>query len=206
VNQMDAPAGWYVDPDRVETQRYWDGHAWTDDRGPLYPGAALTSATEGRPSEAGRTSATSATRHQSWLVIGLVIAVAVLAVGVGVLIALLAVTGRSTHSDVTRKAVDTLVTSDVVNASLSMESYYVANNRYPTSAALAISTAAKIITSPGNTVTITTDGTTGYCIAGWGTDSSYSASSPKVYDSRAGGIQPAGKGCTQQYDNSFKIP
>jgi hypothetical protein len=200
---MDAPAGWYVDPDRVQTQRYWDGHAWTDDRGPLFPEVGLSPAPTSQPLDA---SAANSAGHKSGLVIGLVIAVALLTVGVGVLIALLAVNGRSASNATTRKAVDTLVTSDIANASLSMESYFVANNTYPISSGLAISTAAKIITSPGNTLTITTDGTTGYCIAGWGIDSTYSASAPKLYDSRAGGLQPAGKACSQQYDNSFKIP
>jgi type II secretory pathway pseudopilin PulG len=206
VSQIDAPAGWYIDPDRIETQRYWDGQAWTDDRAPLYPGTGSTPPTMGQPLDATAASTTTSTGRKSGLVIGLVVAVVLLTVGVGVLIALLAVTGRSTPSAVTRKAVDTLVTSDLANASLAMESYFVAHDTYPISTALAISTAAKVITSPGNTVTITTDGTTGYCIAGWGTDSSYSASAPKLYDSRAGGLQPAGKACSQQYDNSFKIP
>jgi hypothetical protein len=30
-----APAGWYPDPDQVQTQRFWDGSAWTDQRAPL---------------------------------------------------------------------------------------------------------------------------------------------------------------------------
>lgn len=30
-----APAGWYRDPDQPETQRYWDGEQWTDQRAPL---------------------------------------------------------------------------------------------------------------------------------------------------------------------------
>lgn len=36
------PAGWYPDPDQVQTQRYWDGEAWTDQRAPLPPPAART--------------------------------------------------------------------------------------------------------------------------------------------------------------------
>ena len=87
-----------------------------------------------------------------------------------------------------------------------MESFHSANNAYPSSGAMAISTANRIITSPGNTLTITTDETSGYCIAGWGTDGSYSATEPKLYDSRAGGLQPDGKTCSLQYDTSYKIP
>jgi hypothetical protein len=30
-----APAGWYPDPEQVQTQRYWDGERWTDQRAPL---------------------------------------------------------------------------------------------------------------------------------------------------------------------------
>lgn len=31
----DAPPGWYPDPDQPQTQRYWDGDDWTDQRAPL---------------------------------------------------------------------------------------------------------------------------------------------------------------------------
>lgn len=29
---MSAPAGWYDDPEMVNTRRYWDGGQWTDHR------------------------------------------------------------------------------------------------------------------------------------------------------------------------------
>jgi Protein of unknown function (DUF2510) len=29
------PPGWYADPEQPETDRYWDGQAWTDRRAPL---------------------------------------------------------------------------------------------------------------------------------------------------------------------------
>ena len=38
----DSPAreaGWYADPEREHTLRYWDGNAWTDDRAPDLPSA-----------------------------------------------------------------------------------------------------------------------------------------------------------------------
>jgi hypothetical protein len=28
------PAGWYSDPEMVDTRRYWDGEAWTEHRAP----------------------------------------------------------------------------------------------------------------------------------------------------------------------------
>jgi drug/metabolite transporter (DMT)-like permease len=34
-----APAGWYPDPDQVQTQRFWDGTNWTDQRAPLTEGS-----------------------------------------------------------------------------------------------------------------------------------------------------------------------
>lgn len=30
-----APAGWYPDPEQVQTQRFWDGSNWTNQRAPL---------------------------------------------------------------------------------------------------------------------------------------------------------------------------
>jgi hypothetical protein len=36
-----APAGWYPDPDQVDTQRYWDGEGWTDQRAPLAKAGAV---------------------------------------------------------------------------------------------------------------------------------------------------------------------
>lgn len=35
-------AGWYPDPEREHTLRYWDGDAWTDDRAPDVPGNRAT--------------------------------------------------------------------------------------------------------------------------------------------------------------------
>lgn len=31
---MDTPAGWYSDPEQVDTLRYWDGIQWTGNRAP----------------------------------------------------------------------------------------------------------------------------------------------------------------------------
>jgi len=33
--QPPAPPGWYPDPEQPQTQRYWDGDDWTDQRAPL---------------------------------------------------------------------------------------------------------------------------------------------------------------------------
>lgn len=32
IPQHMPPAGWYSDPEMVDTHRYWDGHKWTDHR------------------------------------------------------------------------------------------------------------------------------------------------------------------------------
>lgn len=37
------PAGWYPDPEQAQTQRYWTGSQWTEQRAPL-----ATSAGKGR--------------------------------------------------------------------------------------------------------------------------------------------------------------
>lgn len=37
------PAGWYPDPEQAQTQRFWDGMAWTEQRVPMQPGAQAAS-------------------------------------------------------------------------------------------------------------------------------------------------------------------
>ena len=32
-----VPPGWYADPEMADTQRYWDGAAWTEHRAPGSP-------------------------------------------------------------------------------------------------------------------------------------------------------------------------
>jgi type II secretion system protein G len=106
-----------------------------------------------------------------------------------------------------KKAVDKSVISDVTNASLSLESYYSTNNAYPTTKALAtaVANADKVVTSTGNTLKITTDGSTGYCISGTNTGSNYSATG-KVYDSGKGGLQTDGGACSVAYTNTVTLP
>jgi type IV pilus assembly protein PilA len=106
-----------------------------------------------------------------------------------------------------KKAVDKSVVSDVTNASLSMESYYSTNNAYPITKAQATATtnADKIVVSAGNALSITTDGTTGYCIAGTNAASNYS-STPKFYDSNKGGLQSDGGTCSSTYTNTIALP
>lgn len=42
-------AGWYPDPERAHTLRYWDGGAWTDDRAPDVPSAPSEASRAGTP-------------------------------------------------------------------------------------------------------------------------------------------------------------
>jgi TM2 domain-containing membrane protein YozV len=37
-----TPAGWYPDPNGAPTQRYFDGHVWTDQLAPAAPGDGLS--------------------------------------------------------------------------------------------------------------------------------------------------------------------
>jgi hypothetical protein len=37
VTDQGPPAGWYPDPSQTNTQRYWDGRSWTEQRAPLAP-------------------------------------------------------------------------------------------------------------------------------------------------------------------------
>lgn len=52
---MDSPpparAGWYPDPSRPDSQRYWDGRSWTDDRAPMatQPESPMTTEPVGDP-------------------------------------------------------------------------------------------------------------------------------------------------------------
>ena len=100
-----------------------------------------------------------------------------------------------------KKAVDKSVISDVTNASLALESYYSTNNAYPTTAAQATASTNtdKIVKSAGNSLIITTDGSTGYCISGYnGSGSSnYTSAAPKIYDSTNGGLQTDGGSCSK---------
>jgi len=105
-----------------------------------------------------------------------------------------------------KKAVDKSVISDVTNASLSLESYYSSNNAYPLTKAAITGSADKVVTSTGDSVVITTDGSTGYCIAGYNTGSNYSATAPKVYDSSKGGLQADNTTCSASYTNTITLP
>ena len=107
-----------------------------------------------------------------------------------------------------KKAVDKSVISDVTNASLALESYYSTNNAYPTTKALATATnnSDKIVTSTGNSLTITTDGSTGYCVAGSNASSNYKVASPKFYDSNKGGLQSDSGTCSATYTNTVTLP
>jgi type IV pilus assembly protein PilA len=105
-----------------------------------------------------------------------------------------------------KKAVDKAVVSDVTNASLTLESYYSSNNAYPTTAALATnSNPDRVAVSQGNTLVITTDGNTGYCISGTNAASNYSTVG-KVYDSNKGGLQTDGAVCSTSYTNTVTLP
>jgi len=104
--------------------------------------------------------------------------------------------------------VEKSVVSDVVNASLTMESYYSVNNAYPTTKAQATakSNTDQFAVTSGNHLVITTDGATGYCIAGSNPNSPYTAAHPKTYDSVKGGLQVDGAKCSTTYPKTFTLP
>jgi hypothetical protein len=45
-------AGWYPDPERAHTLRYWDGDAWSDDRAPDVPSVSSETRTQTADSRA----------------------------------------------------------------------------------------------------------------------------------------------------------
>lgn len=49
-NAPTAGPGWYPDPSRADTVRYWDGEGWTDQRAPATPGGNGPSRPPGRGS------------------------------------------------------------------------------------------------------------------------------------------------------------
>lgn len=40
--EQPAAAGWYPDPEQVDTVRYWDGSAWTEQRAPTQTSRTTT--------------------------------------------------------------------------------------------------------------------------------------------------------------------
>jgi type IV pilus assembly protein PilA len=180
--------GWYLDPIVPNTQRYWDGNSWTGYSAPVAPPAA-----QAMYREPERKSATKA------IVIGVISTV--------VVVALLAALAVPVFFSERKKAVDKDLISDITNASLSLESYYSVNDMYPTTKAVATAPTNqdRIFVSPGNSLTISTDGTTGYCIAGTNPSSNY-FSSPRVYDSNKGGLQPKGGTCSTTYVIVYTLP
>jgi hypothetical protein len=100
------------------------------------------------------------------------------------------------------------VVSDVLNASMSLESYYSTNNSYPTtkSQVTASGNAAKVMVSQGDSLVIWTDGVTGYCILGSNPQSQYPATTPKLYDSDKGGLQVDGAKCSVKYPDTYVLP
>jgi type IV pilus assembly protein PilA len=181
-------AGWYPDPTMPNTQRYWDGHAWTQHAAPLTPT---------QPAQAPK-------RMSAGALVALIIGVAFATI---IVVAILAGIAIPVFFSQRKKEVDKSVVYDVTSASLSMESYYSTNNSYPATKAEETSPTNldRIEVSAGNSITIATDGTTGYCIAGTNPDSNYSVS-PKVYDSDHGGLQADGASCSKTYVNVYTLP
>lgn len=81
-------AGWYPDPERKHTLRYWDGDAWTDDRAPDVPGNRTAEVPE---PEAVRAVTTSWTTDEGGLTAQGRYALGVVLAGIGALIAVFGV-------------------------------------------------------------------------------------------------------------------
>jgi hypothetical protein len=104
--------------------------------------------------------------------------------------------------------------SDVLNASLSLESYFSSFQDYPMSKKQALSSANpdKFVASRGSQLTIRTDGYFGFCIFGTGHLSIYTDATPLIYDSQNGGLQgkgtplPYGGKCSSNYKYGYTLP
>jgi hypothetical protein len=104
--------------------------------------------------------------------------------------------------------------SDVIDASLSLESYYSSFQHYPMSKKQALSSANpdKIQLTRGSQMTIRTDGYFGYCIFGTGHLSIYTDVVPLIYDSNNGGLQgkgsplPYGGKCSSHFKYGYTLP
>jgi prepilin-type N-terminal cleavage/methylation domain-containing protein len=103
-----------------------------------------------------------------------------------------------------KKAVDSSVRSDVTNASLTLESYYATNNKYPAAAPTGTD---QIVVTAGNkmNVTIASDGS-GYCVFGYATGgSNYTSAAPKIYDSLKGGLQSDTSTCSISGGSTWNV-
>jgi type IV pilus assembly protein PilA len=180
-----TPPGWYVDQNQPNAQRYWNGREWTQYTAPL--------TVNGKPYQAKSSSSVA-------IIVGVV-------VGVVVLFTVSAVVAIPVFFSQRGKAVDSAMRSDLINASLAMEGYYSINNAYPTSGteATAPNNPQKFYLGLNNTLTIATDGTTGYCIAVTNPTSKDYRVLGMLYDSNKGGMQPPGSRCSVAYPDVFSL-
>lgn len=99
------------------------------------------------------------------------------------------------------------VIADVVNASLTAESYYARTGKYPLNPKqlMASYEGTKLDLQPSTHLIFQTDGVNGYCILGYGI-SQYLPPNYKVYDSARGGLMvDSVHSCSQFYPISFTV-
>lgn len=181
------PPGWYLDPGVPNTQRYWDGLNWTNFTSPLYIGT-LQSVPIKR-------SAKSTVAIAAGAVVGVVV----------VLVLLIAAAVPVAHKQINQT--QSYVEHDVGDVAVSMQAYYEANHKFPTTSQEFFSdrNPQPTTVTPGDQLTISTDGVSGYCVSGIRPGSPY-ANLPKVYDSQQGGLLNEGAQCSSTFVYMFYIP
>lgn len=183
---MTVPAGWYINTSEPTEQRYWDGEQWS---GHTAPPPLFDSAT------------TPSRRRQNGQLIGVL---------VGSLLVIIAATIYSTvylprHFQ-TRTVNTVFVVSDMGQLALALDQYHNIHHAYPRSLSeLTAAPAVPFSRTQGNELTITTDGTSGYCIYGMSPDSDYWRLA-KLYDSSEGIFRPKGTPCSVNYPYRFTLP
>ena len=103
-----------------------------------------------------------------------------------------------------QKAMDKAVVSEV---SLGMNAYYRSHHKFPKNATQLASTKAPLTLASGDKVFVVTDGKSGFCVAGYSVLGHYTVKSPKLYDSKSGGMQPDGtRTCKTKWNSQILLP
>lgn len=105
------------------------------------------------------------------------------------------------------KQFDAAVMADIENTAHSLRTYVGTTHKFPKTAAQLENQAIPLHLKNGDAVVIFTDGHSGFCIAGYSTSGHYKVQTPKLYDSKKGGLQQDGvKVCQTRWTTTLRLP